>query len=160
MDSYEETISDVASMLRIASTDLRALRTVFQADLVSGAPATEFTLRVPKGYVAVITSIEVDSYPMIGGDYDFTRRQPYSYADELLFQWSTNGRVLTEQEDYHLWLGDIFFVNGDGTLTLAVQLNNNGPAIDSQFTNLRVSGVFAPAGKYTKELLRLSMQRL
>lgn len=144
MDDFAQEITALAAIVETPPTELRPFRKLFAADLVSGAAASTTSLRISNGMCAVIHNIEVDSYPKITGAYDFTKRQPYSYADDLLFQWSKDGKLLTEQGDYHLWLGPIFFVVDRGLLTLAVQLANIGPVIDSQFTNITISGVTMP----------------
>lgn len=161
-NSFAEDIAMVSAITRQDPAQLRPFRKLCSADLVSGDPASNFTLNIAPGTSIIILNVEVVSYPKITGAYDFTKRQAYSYADELLLQWFKDGKTLTEQADYHLWHGATFIVVDKGALMLAVQLSNIGPVIDSQFTDITISGLSMPrpSNVALRKLMAMSMQRL
>lgn len=164
MSEFSDDILALAAIVKLAPEKLRPFRSLFEAELVSGVAATSIDIQIPTGTCAVITNIAVDSYPKIAASFDYTKRQAYSYADQLLFQWSKDGALITPQEDYHLWHGETFFASDQGKLTLAVQLNNLGTLIDSQWTNIALDGLLlprtAPSGPVLNVLSRMSVRRV
>ena len=161
MFDLSESMLELAVLAGIAPAKLQPFRSMFAAALVPDAAASTHTIMVPNGRCAVLLNTEVDSFPKIAAAYDYSRRQPFSYADPLTFQWTKDGQLLTPVQDYHYYLGEIFFPSDQGKLVLSIGFAGLfGPAIDSQFTTIVFDGVFLPrTAERVKLLQRMALQR-
>jgi hypothetical protein len=160
MDNFAQELDALAAIANVPPEHVQPLIVSFAPELVSGAAATTRDIQIPTDYCAVLFNFAIDSYPKIGGSFDLTRRQSYSYADVLSFQFSKDGSLVTTPQDYHFYLGDAFVFSDQGLLTLAVQLQSV-VAIDSQKTNIAIRGGLVPrSGGEAARLSRMASIRL
>jgi hypothetical protein len=161
-ESLARQILDLQALLGLRPADIIPFRSFGMHEFDVAHPIEVLTtLQTDASHCAIITSVKIDSYPIVGGVAKPEQRQQFSFADgpaantfEFIWRRFNTTDSVFPTDDYHRYLGDDLFMVVPPSISM-ILLGRWLPsasvlaAVDSQPTFVRVNGFIVPRSVLT-----------